>query len=48
MKKGQVKRIKCKNCGRIMKPVKDPIKHTYTGNLWRCDCFPKGVVISIG
>ncbi len=48
MKKGQVKKIRCEKCGRWMKPVKDTVKKTYTGYLWRCDCFPKGVIVSIG
>ena len=48
MKKGQVKRKKCINCGKYLKPVKDPVKKTYTGYLWHCSCMPKGVVVSIG
>ena len=48
MKKGQIKRIKCLNCGKLMKPVKDPIQKTYTGFLWRCNCMPKGVILSVG
>jgi len=36
MRKGQVKLKRCLNCGKYMKPVKDPIKHTYTDYLWHC------------
>lgn len=48
MKKGQVKRIKCFNCGKLMRPVKDKIKKTYISRLRRCDCRLEGVIISAG
>ena len=30
-----------------MKPVKDPIKKTYTGHLWHCKCMGD-FILSIG
>ena len=49
MRKGQVKLKKCLNCGKYMGPVKDSIKHTYTGYLWHCPyCMSKNINISIG
>ena len=38
---------KCLNCGKKLKPVKDPKTKKYTGYLWRCKCSP-GLIISIG
>jgi len=43
-----LEREKCLNCGRNMVQVKDTIQSQYTGHLWRCECMPKGAVISKG
>ena len=48
MRKCQIKPIKCISCGKKMKPVKDTIKKTYTGYLWRCSCMPKGMIEARG
>ena len=48
MRKEKIKPKKCPKCGNLMKPVKDPISHTYTGYLWHCKCMPKDAVLSIG
>ncbi|MCR4307819.1 MAG: hypothetical protein NUV80_04600 [Candidatus Berkelbacteria bacterium] len=39
---------KCLNCGKEMVPVKDKMTGTITGYLWRCECMPVGVEVSIG
>ena len=39
---------RCFNCGKKLKPVKDPIAKKYTGYLWRCKCMPKDANLSIG
>jgi len=46
MRKGQVEKRKCLNCGLWLIPVKDPIKKTYTGHLYKCKCSAN--LISIG
>jgi len=42
--------LDCFICLTPMKKIYDPIAKKVTGNLWeyRCDCFPKGIQLSIG
>jgi len=36
----------CPVCGKQMYEVLDTINNKYTGLNWRCDCMPKGMVMS--
>ncbi len=40
--------MKCLTCGKEMYQVRDNKTNTYTGHLWRCDCMPKNMIISVG
>ncbi len=42
------KNPKCLLCGKLIHEVYDKRAKAYTGYLWRCECMPKGMVISIG
>lgn len=39
---------KCLVCGKLMYIVKDSMTKTYTGYLWRCECMPKNIILSVG
>lgn len=38
----------CPKCGKQMYEVWDSIARGYTGYNWKCKCFPKKLVLSIG
>lgn len=38
----------CLNCGKEMESVADEMTGAVTGYLWRCECMPEGVEVSIG
>jgi hypothetical protein len=38
----------CLNCGQPMQPQYDSIAKKVTGYLWKCDCMPENIVLSIG
>lgn len=38
----------CKTCGKEMTEIFDEIAGKFTGYLWRCECMPEGLVVSIG
>jgi hypothetical protein len=40
--------MKCLNCGRPLIEVEDPIIKRKTGHCFKCKCFSKNTIISIG
>lgn len=46
--KSMLEKHLCPLCGKKMHEVIDSIAKKKTGHQWRCDCMPKGLVISIG
>jgi DNA-directed RNA polymerase subunit RPC12/RpoP len=44
----QIGKYDCHNCGKPMVEQVDPIAGAKTGHLWRCECMPSGIVISVG
>jgi hypothetical protein len=38
----------CGSCGSPMREVADPITGQKNGYLWRCDCMPEDLVLTVG
>jgi hypothetical protein len=44
----KVKAPNCLSCGKPMEPAIDTTQQKITGYIWKCECLPKNLRVSIG